>query len=35
MTEAFEGTWAVYVKDLATGESVSINDAPMEARQPD
>ena len=31
MTEAFEGTWAVYVKDLATGESVSINDAPMEA----
>lgn len=31
MTSSYEGTWAVYVKNLATGETISINDAPMEA----
>lgn len=31
MTDTFEGTWAVYVKDLANEEVISINDHPMEA----
>lgn len=31
LTESYAGTWAVYVKDLATEDTLSINDQPMEA----
>lgn len=31
LTESYAGTWAVYVKDLATEDTLSINDQSMEA----
>lgn len=31
LTRSYEGTWAVYVKDLEAGNTVSIHDQPMEA----
>lgn len=31
MTDGYEGTWSVYVKDLATEDTISLNDQSMEA----
>lgn len=31
MTDSYEGTWSIYVKDLKNDRSISINDQPMEA----
>lgn len=31
MTEGYEGTWSIYVKDLATEDTISLHDESMEA----
>lgn len=31
MTDSYEGTWSIYVKDLKNDRSISVNDQPMEA----